>query len=226
MSTRVISLLLSTFSLLLISTFTQANSIPITGSSAAGEEDFSNFVTGPGLLLETSTPSGPLEIETVTPGTLANFQLFVSLCSVLQGCQSATSSVTLGNVTSDMLNGGLIFSGTFTAPTGTAGTEVVVTFPVSMIGNIVAFQDLGNGVQGPELFALNFNGTGTMSVLVCVGCANNGGDIVLSAGGNFTGTASVVPEPNSILLLGSGLAGLVRIRRRQKTKAHSSSDGT
>lgn len=219
MPARLISLFLLAFSLLLTRQSAQANSIPITGDSTVSADCFCSFASGPMFFLSLQTPSGPSLIGFVTPGTLVNFQLQGPFCSSLQGCLN-TSIVTLGSQSTVAMTGaaGLIFSGTFTAPTGPANSEVSVTFPVAMIGNIVAFQDLGNGQKGPELFALNFKGSGTMTLTICVDCNNSGTDDIVGASANFTGTATTVPEPSSLAMLGTGLAGIARLLWSRRTK--------
>jgi hypothetical protein len=118
-----------------------------------------------------------------------------------------------GNQSTDAVIGGIIFSGTFTAPLVANKAAFSVTFPVSMIGNVTAFQDLGSGTKGPALFGLEFKGSGTMTL---TGSAVNGMDDVTSASVSFSGIATTVPEPSSILLLGSGLTAVLKMRQKLK----------
>jgi hypothetical protein len=206
MPTKSALLLFLTMSFFLIVPTAQAKSIAITGSSAVSALDWENYVTGGPLSITTVTPSGPEIVGIVTPGSVVHFQLSVPFVSTLQGVLG--NNATLGNQTTDMMTGGLLFSGTFTAPTN--ANYSTVTFPVAMIGNVVAFQDL-NGLKGPALFALNFKGSGTMTLTID---QFQGQDLILVASANYSGTATTVPEPSSFLLLGSGLAGIVIIRRK------------
>jgi hypothetical protein len=63
------------------------------------------------------------------------------------------ASVAFENQSTDLVLGGTLFSGTFTAPVVANNTNFTVSFQVSMLGNLVAYTDLGSGVKGPELFA-------------------------------------------------------------------------
>jgi hypothetical protein len=166
-------------------------------------------VTGGTLNLSTSAPSGPLIVGVFTPGTTVKFTLGVPMYSALNG---GSAGVVFGNQSTDLVLGAILFSGTFAAPVVANNASFSVTFPVSMIGNVTAFQDLGFGTKGPWLFALAFKGSGNMTL---TGGALNGKDYVTGAFASFTGTATTtVPEPSSFLLLGSGLAGLLKMRHK------------
>ena len=83
------------------------------------------------------------------------------------------------------------------------------------LGDFIAYQDLGGGVQGPQMFNLKITGTGTMTLDSFA--TGNGSYVIDSASVQFNGTATVVPEPSSLTLLGSGLvglAGLIKMRLR------------
>jgi PEP-CTERM motif len=184
-----------------------AGSIPITGTALLDGSDITDVVTGGPLSLLTQAPSGPnLVGGPLNPG-LVNFTLDVPMFSAING---GFASVTFGNQSTDMVLGGLIFSGTFTVPTQPNGTGFTVTFPVTMIGNGIAYQDL-SGTKGPQIFDLAFNGSGIVTVQ---GVFVNGQYYVDSGAASFNGSATVVPEPSSVLLLGTGLAGIVGMRRK------------
>src|SRR6202035_5312515 len=114
-----------------------------------------------------------------------------------------------GSQSTDILTGGFIFTtGTFTVPASAiiTGMNTTFTVPVSVVGQFMAFQDLGGGSKGPLMASLSFAGTGTATLTL----EGTGGDnfIILSAQGDFkniSGKLTVAPEPASLLLMGTGL---------------------
>jgi hypothetical protein len=195
------------FALAWVPALANASSFPITGTSQLDGSDITDIVNGGPLSLLTQAPSGPnLVGGPFSPG-LVNFSLDVPMFSAING---GYAYVTFGNQSTDMVMGGLIFSGTFTVPVQPNGTGSTVTFPVTMIGNGIAYQDL-SGTKGPQIFDLAFSGSGTVTVQ---GAFVNGQYYVDSGAASFNGTATVVPEPSSVLLLGTGLAGIVGMRRK------------
>jgi hypothetical protein len=190
MRRKIISFLFLTFGLAMISLDARANSFSFSGTSFVDAEDMTNIVTGGSLSLITQAPGGPLTIGIFTPGTTAPFMYTVQMYSALTG---GTASVVFENQSTDLVLGATLFRGTFTAPVVANNTNFSVSFPVSMLGNLVAYADLGSGVEGPELFALGFKGSGIMTL---TGESINGLDYVNNElAVSYTGTASTSTVP-------------------------------
>jgi len=132
---------------------------------------------------------------------------------------SCCTTVNIGNKFTDILDGtGILFTGTFTVPLSAIATGTF-TAPVSLSGQLFAYQDLTLGqsfyTHGPLMASLLFEGTGTANLdLVDTG---NGSFMVSFAFVTFNGTGNltVVPEPSSLFLLGTGLAGFGTMLRRK-----------
>ena len=131
------------------------------------------------------------------------------------------TDVSIGKQFTDILEGGIIFtSGTFTVPASALVTGTFTT-PVDVVGQVMAFQDLGSQgvwIQGPLMASLSFSGTGTATFQIR-GVGNNEFLIVSGEGSfkNIYGSLTTpTPEPSSLLLISTGLAAFGAVAGRSR----------
>ena len=126
------------------------------------------------------------------------------------------TEVNIGNRFTDILTGGIIFTTeTFTVPASALVTGTFTT-AVNVVGQVMAFQDLG-GKQGALMATLTFAGTGTATLYLQDGGENQ--FAIRQAVGEFkniSGTLTIVPEPATLLLIGTGLVALGAVARRDR----------
>lgn len=191
-----------------------ATSVTVTGLGYAGATQDALGVSGGIFSTFSAAPDGPSQLSGGLVGVPMTFSF---TASAFPG--SCCTEVTIGNRSTDILTGSIIFTtGTFTVPESALLTGEFTT-TVSVVGQVMAFQDLGGGVAGPLMAVLSFAGTGT--VTLTLQDFGNGFFVIEFAKGTFSnisGTLTVVPEPSSLLLMSTGLAAFGtmagRCRRR------------
>ena len=195
------------------------SNIPITGSAEKGfiQTTGDYNIQGPGLSLFQGMPAGPNSIGACTAGTICDFSFAIPNSSVFCGLCLGQSFGSLGNKSATFLDSSLLFTGSAFVPISNDYAQGI-QLPMTVSGIITGYQlvncapgDVGICHLGPPQFAVRIVGQGTGHFSL----TNQGGGFLNIDGGfaNFTGTATVIPEPISLALTGTGLLG-IWIRRK------------
>jgi hypothetical protein len=190
-----------------------ANNIPITGTATFGfAYTYGDYaISGPGLSLIQNDPDGPEILGSCVSGAVCSISLtpkspgfFCTYCTLY-------TYGSLGSQVAEWLVPNLTFSGSAFYSGGSS-----LSMPVTVSGTITGYElvncsDFGYCSLGPELFTVNISGQGTAQLTL-------NPDLIAGASISFSGTASTVPEPVSLVLTGTGLVGVWIAKKRTNAK--------
>ena len=194
-----------------------ADTFTFTGNALLDNDSMEFFLSGPSFSIYSvgRTTFGPV---TCSQGALCTIPAqFIQTTPSSALDPGELSGGTVGGVTAYTLGVGeglAVSSFSFTAGPNLGSGPV--TFTGDLTGYV--FLPLGCEAQlgsctavGPQVFdpQLSGSGTGTANGLAFPGAP----EVVLGVDYTFSGTATTVPEPPSVLLLSSGLIGFAAIRR-------------
>jgi hypothetical protein len=211
---RLLSALIVLCSLACLSLPAIADSVSVSGTAYGGSDTNGLSVMAGIFSTVSAAPLGYSQVGVGTAGVPVNLSF-----SVLPWSGPGFTEVNIGSKFTDILQGaGILFTGTFTIPFS-ALAKGTFTAPISFTGNLLAYKDLtlGQGfyTTGPLMASLVFKGTGMATFqLSDVGS----GQFIISYGAftfKGTGNLTVVPEPASLCLMGTGLAALGGVLRRK-----------
>lgn len=198
--------------LLAISLPASANSVPltVTGYGYEGGTADGLGMTAGIFSASSALPDGPSEIGGGTVGVPMSLSFSAA---AYPGPGPGFTEVNIGNLFTDNLSGGIVFTGTFTVPASALMTGKF-TAPVNVSGEVQAYKDVPIG-RGPLMATLLFSGKGTATFDIEPN--GEGTFIIIDGYVNFRdkGTLTTTPEPGSLFLVGTGLAGLALCLKRR-----------
>jgi len=127
----------------------------------------------------------------------------------------------LSTAPTQALSGTFTLNITFTSPTGIIGGQGA-TYTATIVGSVSPNIDQGgvniHFISPTQSFTFsNASGSGTFSLTVADLFVETGRSAPITAG--ITGNQSPIPEPTTLLLLGTGLTGVAtKLRQRSRTR--------
>jgi hypothetical protein len=201
----------------------RADSFKFKGSASLGGDSANFFISGPSFKLYSGAPGGPTDLLfTCEAGKICEVPAFSIFAFPSPPSEPGNfSGGTVNGITAYALMGSLDFSpSSILVPSNLSGG-----FPwkgrVTYTGHLQGFVFLPLGCEasstcdslGPEVFDIFLSGTGTVTTRgQFVGEGEAG---FFQVDYKFSSSPTPIPEPSSLWLVGSGLAGLVGLWRRR-----------
>jgi len=199
----------------------RADSFTFTGTAGTGNDEAFFFLSGLSFNVYSAAPHGAAgTLWQCTQGALCQFpSQGIGVWESPPFQPGAFSGGTVNGITAQtLINGGIIFSSSSfvlsSDPNNPGGGPV--TFTGEIFGAVYSPADCETLPTSPActpitVFHLRVKGTATLAVFGEV-AGDNGLFDINFAGYTLTGTATVVPEPSTLLMFATGIPGLLGLR--------------
>lgn len=199
------------------------NTISINGTARYGYAETTGDFTikGPGLGLSQAAPDGPNIIGYCTVGAVCNLTFSPLSTSAFCSFCIGLSGGSLGSQNAQYIDPHLTFTG---SAFYSGGNTLLMPFTVT--GTITGYElvnctgNIGCSL-GPEEFTVQIFAQGTEEVAMNP-LNGSGVPAMIGTDAVFSGTATVVPEPTSLVLTGTGLLSVwTKMKMRRANKSSS-----
>jgi hypothetical protein len=204
------------------STIDRASAAPISGTASIIGSNSAIFdFSGANLTAMSSTVDWTSLVLACNVNAICHTTLTIPAAFDFQAfLNPGSSSGSFNGVTADILGGNLTFAASVFVPDGVRDFTVPVSLQGDIQGYNVNFRAGPPFILGPLLWDLAISGTGTLTM----SAFNMSGspELFRSVEYTFSGDATPIPEPGSILLVAASIAvlsaGGCRKRRRTATR--------